>query len=807
MTSAQLKPGDLIGPYRVLEPLGWGGMGVVYRARHTQLLRDVALKVLPPETADDGDARARLVREAQSMAALRHEHICTVFDVLIEPRVIAIAMELVEGEGLDRRIRESGLSLQEVIRLGREISDAVGHAHERGLAHRDLKPGNVLIRRDGRAVVMDLGLAKPLQPAPTSSQDETEVGRTRPGHWVGTPHYLAPEVLRGALADERSDVWAIGVMLYEMLTRDLPFQGSTSFEVAGQILQGTPAPFPSTVPAALKAVVACCLEKEPARRYRQAGEVCAALRTLELDPAAGAEPAFPSDAGNGGGRGRTAKPAPTASVWRSPVVAVVGGLLLVAATAWFVRWQRVWSPTPPVDSIRALAVLPLENLSHDQQQAYFADGMTEEISARLAQISALKVIARGSVSDLVKKQASLEDIGRRLGVQALLRGTVFNAEGRVAITVQLVDAATGDLRWAQSYQRPLVDILALQSEVALAIAHEIQVELTPQESNRLSASPKVDPEAYEAYLRGRAAWGAYTLEAFQESERHFRRALELAPGYAPAWAGLADAAYGMSSAFVAPNVAIPRARNAASRALMLDSTLAEAQTSMGIVNLVYDWDWPAAQHRFETATRLRPGDANARFWSGHALALRGRSDEGIQRMRQAIEIDPLSSFYTSYVGWHLYFARRYDLARKHLQDALLVEPDYYPYHVFLGMVLEQQGEHPAAIASLERGVEMYSGNDNLAQLAHAYATGGRRSDALRIADQLIEKRKATFVPAGNIAYIYAGLADRERSFRWLQLALEDHSEILTVSGVDPGWDPIRSDARFEAMLRRVRLRS
>ncbi len=340
---------------------------------------------------------------------------------------------------------------------------------------------------------------------------------------------------------------------------------------------------------------------------------------------------------------------------------------------------------------------------------------------------------------------------------------------------------------------------------ALEIARGIHANLTPQEHSRLSSIGPVEPEAYQAYLKGRFAWNQYTPEGFREAEDHFRRAIAIDPAYAPAWAGLADAAYGLSSLDLAPNVAIPRARAAALKALALDESLSEAHTSVGIVRMVYDWDWIGAERDFDRAIALKPGDTNAHHWRGHLLVCLGRFADGLAEIRRALDLDPLSPWISASLGFHLYLARHDVEAAEHLAAAQRVDPEYYLFDVFLGLVLERQGDHAGAVAALERAVARAENNDNLAQLAHAYGSAGRRRDAERLIAQLLERRKRGFVPAANFSGAYAAIGNQDEALRWLALALEDHSESLIILKVDPAFDPLRSDPRFEAVLHRVKL--
>ena len=799
MTDPALRHGDRIGHFTIMDRLGAGGMGEVYRAHDERLRRKVALKVLPSDAAAEPTARARLLREARSAAALNHPHVCTIHEVGEADGRDFIAMELVEGQALDEVLRQQRMAVSVATRIGIEVADALSHAHERGVVHRDLKSPNVMRMPDGRVKVLDFGLARSIATADGRTALAASQSLTEAGTIVGTTHYLSPEVLSGAEADARSDLWALGVLLHEMVAGEMPFAGQTRFEVAAAILHSPARPLPEGVPPGLRAVITHCLEKEPARRYQRASEVRAALEAVESGGLV-AVPTSPS-------------PVPAVAARRParrvPVGLILGGLLGVvlvgvAVVNRDVLVQRLRG-SRGAEPIRSLAILPLENLSRDPAQAYFADGMTEEISSRLAKISALRVIAQGSVTGLVQKQKSLADIGRALRVPALLRGSVVTDSLRVRISMQLVWAATGELLWAESYDRSQRDVLSLQSEVALAIAHQIQVTLTPQEKTRLAAAGSVDPEAYRAYLRGRAVWGKYTLEGFQEAERQFRHAIEIAPDYAPAWAGLADAAYGMSSIYVAANDVMPKSRAAAQKALALDPNLAEAYTSYGIVKLVYDWDWDGAERAFDRAIELRPGDANAHLWRGQILSCRGRFDEGLVSIRRALDLDPLSSWVSANLGFGLYKARRYKEALTHLRGAVAAEPGYFVHHVFLGIALEQQGDHAGAIWELETAVAMDTNNDDLCQLAHAYGTAGRRRDFERVMKQVLARREHGFMPAANIAMAYAGMGERDAAFHWLDLALEDHSEMLTWLKVDPAFDPLRSDPRFDQVLRRIRL--
>ncbi len=772
-------------------------MGVVYRAADEHLRRHVALKVLPPEVANDPQARARLLREARSAAALNHPSVCTIHEVGEAAGGVHIAMELVEGRTLDQWRVETHPTPAAIARVGIAIADALEHAHARGVIHRDLKPANVMMSDDGRVKVMDFGLARQLQPADDRTVTETLDALTQAGAVVGTAHYMPPEVLRGAVCDVRGDLWSFGVMMYELLAGCRPFAGQTMYQIAAAILEHPADPLPASVPDGLRAIIARCMEKDPAQRFHGAGEVRAALEQMVALGSWGAV-AVPVPSG----------PAPR---WRDRRLAAgLAGTLGIAllAALGIVGRDRIAGCRPPVPSgaIRSLAVYPLVNLSKDPDQAFFAEGMTEEIATRLAKIAALRVISRASIEGLVQQRRSLSQIGRTLRVPAILRGSVSRVADQVRISVELVRVESGDVIWAESYDRRMVDVLKLQSDVALDIAKQIKVKVTPEEHSRLKRSMQVNPQAYEAYLRGRQVLAmGMTLDGYRSAERYFKHSLDLEPGYAPAWSGLADSYYGYSSTYLTPNSVMPQAREAAKKALELDESVAEAHTSLGIVHMTYEWDWRAAEKELDRAVELKPGDADARYWRGRRLVLTGQFEEGLAEVRRSVDLDPMSSSRNIFLGWNLSLARRGPEAVALLTAACDAEPSNYLPLIFLALALELTGDHAGAVAAAEKSLQIYPNNDSFAQVAHIYGTAGRRSDALRLINLLRESRLKTFVPAGNIAYAFAGLGEADSTFHWLDLAIEDRSEILTLLKVDAGFDPVRADPRFADVLRRVGL--
>ena len=778
---------EQIGRYRVIGRLGGGGQAEVFRAYDPELRCERAVKMPPPEA--DPEAEARLEREAQLAATLRHPRICAIHDIGRHAGRLYVVMDLVEGETL--RARQHGAPLEAAVaqRIAQQVAGALAYAHGRGVVHRDLSSANVMLTPDDEVVLLDFGLAHRL-PGEAAA---TVTALTASGVVAGTPDYIAPEVLAGGGADARADVWALGIVLHEMLSGTTPFHAGSTTATLARVLQQPPAPLPAGVPRALAGIVERCLEKDPAQRFQSAAELEAALERAGRAPHASATPPAKRPAS----RPRLRALALAAAVL--PVVVLT--MVIVAVPVVRERAAGLLAGHPKVQS---LAVLPLEDAS-PARDAAFAEGMTDELTTTLGQIGAITVIASNTARDYDPRRVPLPAIARRLGVGALVTGAVLHSGDQVRITAHLVEGSSGRLMWSQSYERDMRDVIALQNDVSRAIAEQVSARLTPNERAQLMRSRPVDPQMYQDYLRGRVAWTQYSREGFLEAERLFRQALARDSSWAPAWAGLADVVYGLSSMYLPPNVAIPRSRMAAEHALALDSTSAEAHTSIGITRMVYDWEWAGAQQAFERAVALQPGLADAHWWLGHLLVCRGDGKRGLSELRRAMTLDPGNSWYAATYGWHLYQTRRFSESADSLRHLIARDPDAYFAHVFLGVTLEQTGDHAAAVSELEHAVRADVNNDDLAQLGHAYATAGRRADALRMIQLLQARADSTFVPAASFANVYVGLGDREAAMQWITRALNDHSEWLCFAGVDPVFDPLRADPRFAAVLVRLHL--
>lgn len=606
-----LTAGMRLGAYEIVAPLGAGGMGEVYRATDTRLGREVAVKVVSEHLMDDPNALARLEREARTVAALSHPNIVALYDVGRQDGVVFAVMELLEGEPLERYLATQYLSWRRALEITVSVADGLASAHGKGLVHRDLKPPNIFITEDGLVKLLDFGLAKedPFR-FPLQTSSPTGTGDTEPGAILGTVGYMSPEQVRGERADHRADIFSLGCVLYEMLTRRRPFGGDTPAETLAAILRDQPSELAAAdrqIPTRVDGVVRRCLEKNPDHRFQSARDLAFALREILNE-----SQTPPSNA---------SKVTTKAGVRRGLVLVATSLLIVLSAVVWFDARARSLLVPNGGGRIRSLAVLPLTNLSADSGQEYFADAMTEELTTRLAKLGNWRVTSRTSVMGYRGTQKKIQEIARELGVDAILEGSVIREGSRVKITAQLIDVRTDRHLWADTYERELESVLAIQNDVARAVAREVGVNLTSEGKAHLAAATRnVLPAAYDAYVRGRHAWDKRSESDLQEAIRFFQQSIDADPTYAPAYAGMADcyAQLGYGS-YISPEDAFPRARAAARKALELDSTLAEAHASLGFVMMYYDWNFSGAEGEFKRAVELNPNYAIAHQWYAYLL--------------------------------------------------------------------------------------------------------------------------------------------------------------------------------------------
>ena len=783
--------GETLGHYRILEKLGSGGMGEVYRARDAQLGREVALKVLPAQLLADDSARKLLIREARTASALNHPNLCTIHDVGETEGRSYIVMEYVKGRPLAEQIGEGGLPAEKVIRYGEQISDGLAHAHEHGVIHRDLKTSNIMITPEGRVKVLDFGLAKRHAIEGVTEQTHSQNSNVVDGAGVGTMHYTAPEVFRGEATDARSDIWALGVVLYEMAAGQRPFHGNTAYELSSHILHDQPKELPASATPGLREVILKCLTKLPSERYQHAIEVRAALGALRSQT--------PSTVAS---MNVVQETAARLRIRRRVFILAGGfGAVLLLIAGWRLAPAK-WKPgISGAGAIHSLAVLPLENLSRDPAEEYFADGMTEELTTQLAQISALRVISRTSVMQYKDAKKSLPQVAKELKVEAVVEGSVMRSGDRVRITAQLIQASTDKHLWAKSYEGDARDVLGLQQEVAHAIANEVKVQLTPQEQTRLSSPRPVNPAAHEAYLKGNYL-NKGTGAQQRKAKEYFEEAIRIDSNYAPAYAGLAD--YYWSTLDLPPRDRMPKAKENALKALQLDPELAQAHTELAAIHFFGDWDWTGAEKEFRRALEMNPGDADSHRYYSFFLAAIGRGNEAVAESRKAQELDPLSISTQVTAGFVLYYAREFDKAIEQCRKALDLDPNSAGAYDCLGSSYLAEGKYEQAIVACEKASSLSSGDaPRLVGLDRAYALADRKSEALRVLEQLRQLSRHAYVPPYFFAAIYTAMGQKDEALRWLEKAYGERDVYLAWLKADSAVDRLRDDARFQQLLLRV----
>ena len=789
-------PEERVSHYRLLRQLGSGGMGTVFEAEDLDLERHVALKFLPPESAADPAAVERFRREARAASALNHPHICTVYEIGEDGGRHFIAMERMEGETLASRIRRGPMTIEEALELGLQLADALEAAHGKGIVHRDIKPANIFLTGRQRAKLLDFGLAK-LQASPQAlaqAATATQGPLTRPGAAVGTLSYMSPEQALGREVDHRTDLFSCGAVLYEAVTGTMPFRGETAAAVSDAILNHTPTPavrLNPDVPPGLEQVINKALEKDPELRYQSASDLRADLQRSRRD-AGGASGTVP---------GEVRRPPATPSSHRRTAFAVLGAVVVVATL--FAVW-RMGRPSAPVSSrIDSIAVLPLENFSHDPDQEYFADGMTEELTRTLANLGALKVISRTSAMQYKGVHKPIPQIAKELNVDAVLEGSVMRAGDRVRITEQLINGVTDKHLWAQSYERDLRDVLALQAEVAQAIAREIQVKLSPSEQKQLAAMLPVDPAAHQAYLKGRYHLNKSTEAEIRTSLRYFEEAIAADPKYAPAYVGLGDAWANLSTWFLPPREAQPRAKEAYDKALAIDSSLASAYASMSIIDLNYDWDWAAAERNATRALQLSPSSADGHMAQGLRFTTLSRWSEAKAEFARAEELDPLSPMPYVWHAWGAFMDGQFDEALETGRKATQLAPDVDAGPLIVGLTLAEKGQFAEAISAAQTGNNLGDSPFNVAILADVYALAGRSAEARATLGKLREMTKTRYVCSYEIATTYVALHEIDEAYRWLEKAYSDRSDCMVWLRVDRRMDPIRSQPRFQNLIKKV----
>ena len=789
-----LLVGSELGHYRIVEKIGAGGMGEIYLARDQHLARDVAIKVLPPRTLIDESARKHFRKEALILSQLNHPNVATIHDFDTQQGADFLVMEYIPGITLSEKVAAGPLPEKEVLRLGVQLAEALAAAHEHGVVHRDLKPGNLRVTSDGRLKILDFGLAKLWHPVTASAATES---LSETPAMAGTLPYMAPEQLLGGEIDARTDIHAAGSVLYEMATGKRPFAEVEQSQLIGAILSRSPGPptiLNPRVSPELDRIIRKCLEKEPENRYQAAKELAVDLRRLGV-PSAGT----PVRAAEPKKLGRIAKAAMLLAV-----LLVAALVIAFYAGGWRDRLLRQGG----APQINSLAVLPLVNFSHDPEQDYFADGMTEALITDLAKTTELRVISRTSVMHYKGTQKPLPEIARELNVDAVIEGSVQRSGSRVRITAQLIRGATDQHLWAESYERDLRDILGLQDEVAHAIAQRVASKLNPTNQMDRERARPVEPEAYEAYLKGVYYWNKRTPETLKKSAEYFQQAIAKDPDYAPAYASLAGF-YNSASGYsvLTPEESLPKARAAALKALEIDSSLAEAHAALA-ESLSNDHDWKAAETEFRRALELNPNSAQVHYWYGFAfLSPLGRHAEAISEMERARALDPLSLMINANLGSTLFLARQYDQAIQQCLRTLEMDPHFAPAHFYLAWAYQGKRIFDEAVTEMQKAMADSGENGTnpqfLSQLTRAYALAGKRAEALQTMAKLDQLSKRIYVSSYDRATISVALGERDRALAELEHAYEEHDERMIWLSIDPRFEGLHSDPRFQDLLRRM----
>ncbi len=832
-----IKEGAKFGRYEIMRKIGAGGMGEVYLAEDTKLDRRVALKILPETLAQDGERMRRFVREAKSTSALNHPNIITIYEIGESDNKHFIASEYIEGETLHSGLKTQPLNLEIALNIAIQVASALDAAHRAGIIHRDVKPENVMIRPDGLAKLLDFGIAKLTErkTEPIDAEASTAIkASTTPGMIIGTANYMSPEQARGKEIDVRTDIFSFGVMLYEMLAGKLPFEGESALDVIGSILHKEFAPLSRTAPDApreLQRIVEKCLRKDREERYQTAKDLLIDLKDVRQDLQLRNQLERTASVNREESKTQILN-ATTSDVAHTTSSAeyVLGEIkshkgnfaialsILLLTAIGLGYWYFAGRPTKQIESI---AVMPFVNESGNADTEYLSDGMTETLINSLSQLPRLSVKARSSVFHYKGKTVNPRTVGSELNVQAILNGRVVQRGDNLLLSLELVDAQTGNQIWGEQYNRKWTELVSLQSEIARDVSNKLRAKLSSTEQQQVAKSYTANPEAYRLYLKGRYHWNKREDKEFIKALEYFQQAIDKDPTYALAYVGLADSYllgdYGNLSRWEK----VSKAKAAAQKALEIDATLGEAHTTLANIKHWDDWNWEEAEKEYKLAIELSPNYATAHHWYAESLSAVGRFDESFAEYKRALELDPLSLAISTDLGLAYYLSRQYDRAIEHLKKLRETDPNYVRTHFYLARVYEQKGMFEEAISEYEKGFILEGDNPNdvakdIASLRSSFKVGGAKGYWQKILDRTIEGQergdfdgKFLFLRVKqlpfDIARLYAHLGERYEAFRWLEKAYQERNGELAELKVAPEWDNLRSDSRFQDLLRRVGL--
>jgi serine/threonine protein kinase/TolB-like protein/Tfp pilus assembly protein PilF len=830
-----LLVGKRLNHYQVLSLLGAGGMGQVYLAEDIRLKRKVALKLLPAELTANRDRLRRFEQEARAASALNHPNIITIHEIGQVNGVNFIVTEFIEGQTLRQLMATARMQLSLVLDVATQVASALTAAHAAGIVHRDLKPENIMLRPDGLIKVLDFGLAKLTESRPSNVESEAPtVGRvdTEMGTVMGTAQYMSPEQARGLKVDARTDIFSLGVVLYEMLAGRVPFAGETTADIISVLIHKEPQPLSTLapdMPAELQHIVSKALRKDRDERYQTVKSLLGDLRTLkqELDFAAKLERSAPADSKGAAAKysgQATATPAATENAETQTGTArptssaeylvsgikqhrgafAVGLAVLLFALIGLVYWLYDHPASNPAH-IESIAVLPFVNETGNSEAEYLSDGMTETLINGLSQLPNLSVKARSSVFRYKGKEIEPQKIAADLSVQAILNGRVVQRGDELTLYLSLVEGRTGNQLWGAQYNRKLTDLVTLQNEIARDVSQKLRLRLSGADEQRLAKNYTDNTEAYELYLKGRYHLHKLTPPEIQTSISYFQQAIDIDPSYALAYVGLADAyrSFGLVGDR-SPGEFFPKAKAAAQKAIEIDDTLAEAHAELGFTIFWYDWDWNAAEKQLKRALELDPNNADNHLFYAHLLSNTGRHAEGLAEVKRARELDPLDLRINGLEAQFLIHAGKADEGLAILQNPSGLNANSWFAHMFASSAYIEKGMFAEAVIEGRKAKELNVANSQTTgTLAYALAKSGKQAEARGLLEELLRLSTQRYVSPGNIALVYNGLDERDETFAWLERGFKERDQKMVFLKVEPKWNNLRADPRFQDLLRRV----
>jgi serine/threonine protein kinase len=790
--------GQQVGHYKILEKLGEGGMGVVYKAQDLTLNRLVALKFLPHHLTSNEPERARFLQEAQAASALNHPNVCVIYGLGKEEEMQYIAMEFVEGMTLQQKIAGGPLAMKDALSYAVQIGEALQEAHSKGIVHRDVKAENIMVTAKNQVKVMDFGLAKL----------KGSMKLTRTSSTVGTLAYMAPEQIQGGEVDARSDIFSFGIVLFEMLTGHTPFRGEHEAAMMYSIVNETPHSlqhYRNDCPADLDRIIHRALEKDPEDRYQHVDDMVSELRRLQKQTTRVIHPSTelrPIESVSGARQVTDVSPGAGAPLPRRSrrvaLFASVGVLIIGLGIVYFLLNQK------STETISSMAVLPFLNVSGDPNVEYLSDGFTESLINTLSKLPGIKMMSSRSVFKFKGKDVDPQKAAQELHVGAVLTGRILQRADELSISVELINAKDNSHIWGDQYNRKATDLIAVQATISREISDQLKVAMTGDEQKRFAALPTQNVEAYQLFLKGRFSLNKRTREGFEKAIGYFRSALGLDPSFALAYAGLAQTYVLKGSYFLLPTEkAIDSVRITARKALDLDESIGEAHTALASVG-EWMWDWATVEKEYQKSILLSPNFATGHQWYGEFLGNMGRSEEGLAELRKAQELDPLSPVVYIAQGGALIQLRRYDEAIQQARKSLEIDPNFARAFSLLAFGHLLKEEHAEAIREAERAVVVSDSSvEYLAWLGYVYGMAGQKAEAGKILTRVQQLSKQQFVSPAIYALIYAGLGDKDEAFQWLYRALESHDAALEGLKVDPSFDQLRGDQRFKELIKKV----